>query len=152
MTRRRHYPNKPKPKAHTDDSYPKREDGDDHWYYPNFDPSREMSYFPIVDYEDRGGRLEPEFIDSNVNECVSNVSYWRLAEYHHMIHAPPSLQFREATKDERITSRPIDRWVPIHGEYLRFGLRFPLHPFIIENLNCHNIALTQLSPNIIRYL
>lgn len=71
-----------------------------------------MEFFSSNPYKESGGRLEPMFAESNINNCMSNVTYYHAAEYHHLTHVPRSLQFREATAKERLISHPIDNWVP----------------------------------------
>lgn len=111
-----------------------------------------MHVFPLDPYVDSGDRLHPDHAGLTVSTIESNVTLWRAAEYHHLIHAPRTLQFRECTKHERITSQPIDSWVPIYAEYFKVGLRFPILPFILEVLEYHNIVLNQLTPNSMRVL
>lgn len=111
-----------------------------------------MENFLASDYDRTGGRLSGDAVESEAIKHWSFVTRLRTAEYHHLIHAPRTLQMRNCTRSEHICSAPIDSWLPICAEFFRVSLRFPIPQFILDVLNYHNIFINQLSPNSMRYL
>lgn len=111
-----------------------------------------MDHFLASDYDRTGGRLSCDAVERVAALHLSFVTRVRVAEYHHMIFAPRSLQMRNCTRAERVCSAPIDAWLPICAEFFRVGLRFPIPSFILDILEYHTIAINQLPPNSMRYL
>lgn len=126
--------------------------GEDIWFYPHFNARAEMDHFLSSAYQSTGGRLSGDPVESEAVKHFSLVTRLRVAEYHHMIHAPRSLQMRNCTRSERICSVPVDSWLPICAGFFRVGLRFPIPKFILDVLEYHSIAINQLPPNSMRYL
>lgn len=49
-------------------------------------------------------------------------------------------------QEDRVTSGPIE-CLAVYEELFCVGLRFPLHPFIINTLAFYWVAIAQLTPN-----
>lgn len=63
--------------------------------------------------------------------------YYKFPDNFH-VHAP--------RLEDRVTSSSVDR-LAVYEEFLRVGLRFPLHPFIANVLDLYLVVSAQLAPN-----
>ncbi|GKV02986.1 hypothetical protein SLEP1_g15356 [Rubroshorea leprosula] len=88
-----------------------------------------------------------------VADCFTSIKgYKRLEEVVRQYHVPRTVLLRTGTKNERACSVSAIGWIPIYVDHFDAGLRFPLSGLIFDILSKYELALTQLTPNSIKFI
>ncbi|GKV37133.1 hypothetical protein SLEP1_g45193 [Rubroshorea leprosula] len=95
-----------------------------------------------------GAALHHEVADS----APSISGYKRLEEMIREYHIPRTILVRTGGQNERACSVLQTGWIPVYADHLDAGLRFPLPGLVFDLLADYELALTQLTPNSIRFI
>ncbi|GKV48042.1 hypothetical protein SLEP1_g54878 [Rubroshorea leprosula] len=88
-----------------------------------------------------------------VADCPTSIKrYKRLEEVVRQYHVPKTVLLRTGTKNERACSVSATGWIPVYVDHFDAGLRFPLSGLIFDILSEYELALTQLTPNSIKFI
>ncbi|GKU93146.1 hypothetical protein SLEP1_g6770 [Rubroshorea leprosula] len=88
-----------------------------------------------------------------VADCPTSIKgYKRLEEVVRRYHVPRTVLLRTGTKNERACSVSATGWIPVYVDHFDAGLRFPLSGLIFDILSEYELALTQLTPNSIKFI
>ncbi|GKV02463.1 hypothetical protein SLEP1_g14898 [Rubroshorea leprosula] len=88
-----------------------------------------------------------------VADCSTSIKgYKRLEEVVRQYHVPRTVLLRTGTKNERACSVSATGWIPVYVDHFDAGLRFPLSGLIFDILLEYELALTQLTPNSIKFI
>ncbi|GKV48033.1 hypothetical protein SLEP1_g54872 [Rubroshorea leprosula] len=88
-----------------------------------------------------------------VADCSTSIKgYKRLEEVVRQYHVPRTVLLRTGTKNERACSVSATGWIPVYVDHFDAGLRFPLSGLIFDILSEYELALTQLTPNSIKFI
>ncbi|GKV28899.1 hypothetical protein SLEP1_g37887 [Rubroshorea leprosula] len=88
-----------------------------------------------------------------VADCAASIKgYKRLEEVVRQYHVPRIVLVRTGTKNERAYSVSATGWIPVYVDHFDAGLRFPLLELIFDILSEYELALTQLTPNSIKFI
>ncbi|GKV49003.1 hypothetical protein SLEP1_g55777 [Rubroshorea leprosula] len=88
-----------------------------------------------------------------VADCPTSIKgYKRLEEVVRQYHVPRTVLLRTGTKNERACSVSATGWIPVYVDHFDAGLRFPLSGLIYDILSEYELALTQLTPNSIKFI
>ncbi|GKV36258.1 hypothetical protein SLEP1_g44407 [Rubroshorea leprosula] len=78
--------------------------------------------------------------------------YKRLEEMIREYHIPRTILVRTGGQNERACSVSQTGWIPVYADHFDAGLRFPLPGLVFDLLADYELALTQLTPNSIRFI
>ncbi|GKV53246.1 hypothetical protein SLEP1_g59781 [Rubroshorea leprosula] len=67
-------------------------------------------------------------------------------------HIPKTILLRTGGQNERACTMSPTGWIPVYTDHFDAGLRFPLPGLIFDLLAKYELALTQLTPNSIRFI
>ncbi|GKV49229.1 hypothetical protein SLEP1_g55992 [Rubroshorea leprosula] len=67
-------------------------------------------------------------------------------------HIPKNIWLRTGGQNERACTVSQTGWIPVYVDHFDAGLRFPLPGFVFDLLAEYELALTQLTPNSIRFV
>ncbi|GKV01674.1 hypothetical protein SLEP1_g14213 [Rubroshorea leprosula] len=67
-------------------------------------------------------------------------------------HIPQTILLRTGGQNERACTVSPTGWIPVYADHFDAGLRFPLPGLIFDLLAKYELALTQLTPNSIRFI
>ncbi|GAB2300525.1 hypothetical protein Dimus_038620 [Dionaea muscipula] len=84
---------------------------------------------------------------SHITETTSVLTTGDVEDFNEAFPLPVDYQYVLLRPGNTGVDVDLANTVAIHFEALRGGLRLPLHPFIREILNLHNLLPGQLSPN-----
>ncbi|GKV52566.1 hypothetical protein SLEP1_g59143 [Rubroshorea leprosula] len=88
-----------------------------------------------------------------VADCAPSISgYKRLEEMVRAYHIPRTILVRTGEQNERACSVSRTGWIPVYANHFDVGLRFPLPELVFDLLADYELALTQLTPNSIRFI
>ncbi|GKV50081.1 hypothetical protein SLEP1_g56798 [Rubroshorea leprosula] len=88
-----------------------------------------------------------------VADCTPSISgYKRLEEMVRAYHIPKTILLRTGGKNERACTVSQTGWIPVYADHFDAGLRFPLPGLVFDLLAEYELALTQLTPNNIRFI
>ncbi|GKV10022.1 hypothetical protein SLEP1_g21447 [Rubroshorea leprosula] len=88
-----------------------------------------------------------------VADCAPSISgYRRLEEMIQEYHIPRTILVRTGGQNERACSVSRTGWIPVYADHFDAGLRFPLPGLVFDLLADYKLALTQLTPNSIRFI
>ncbi|GKV50361.1 hypothetical protein SLEP1_g57068 [Rubroshorea leprosula] len=88
-----------------------------------------------------------------VANCAPSISgYRRLEEMVRAHHIPRTILLRTGAKSERACTVSQTGWIPVYVDHFEAGLRFPLPGLVFDLLADYELALTQLTPNSIRFI
>ncbi|GKV47312.1 hypothetical protein SLEP1_g54224 [Rubroshorea leprosula] len=88
-----------------------------------------------------------------VADCAPSISgYKRLEEMVRVYHIPKTILLRTGGQNERACTVSPTGWIPVYADHFDAGLRFPLPGLIFDLLAEYELALTQLTPNSIRFI
>ncbi|GKV39927.1 hypothetical protein SLEP1_g47621 [Rubroshorea leprosula] len=88
-----------------------------------------------------------------VADCAPSISgYRRLEEMVRVHHIPRTILLRTGAKSERACTVSQTGWIPVYVDHFEAGLRFPLPGLVFNLLGDYELALTQLTPNSIRFI
>ncbi|GKV49754.1 hypothetical protein SLEP1_g56487 [Rubroshorea leprosula] len=88
-----------------------------------------------------------------VADCTPSISgYKRLEEMVRAYHIPKTILLRTGGQNERACTVSRTGWIPIYANHFDAGLRFPLPGLVFDLLTEYELALTQLTPNSIRFI
>ncbi|GKV01526.1 hypothetical protein SLEP1_g14075 [Rubroshorea leprosula] len=88
-----------------------------------------------------------------VADCPTSIKgYKRLEEVVRQYHVPRTVLLRTGTKNERACSVSATGWILVYVDHFDAGLRFPLSGLIFDILSEYELALTQLTPNSIKFV
>ncbi|GKV38405.1 hypothetical protein SLEP1_g46319 [Rubroshorea leprosula] len=88
-----------------------------------------------------------------VADCTPSISgYKRLEEMVRAYHIPRTILLRTGGQNERACTVSQTSWIPVYADYFDAGLRFPLPGLVFDLLAEYELALTQLTPNSIRFI
>ncbi|GKU90837.1 hypothetical protein SLEP1_g4782 [Rubroshorea leprosula] len=88
-----------------------------------------------------------------VADCAPSISgYKRLEEMVRAYHIPKNIWLRTGGQNERACTVSQTGWIPVYADHFDAGLRFPLPGFVFDLLAEYELALTQLTPNSIRFV
>ncbi|GKV04478.1 hypothetical protein SLEP1_g16633 [Rubroshorea leprosula] len=88
-----------------------------------------------------------------VADCAPSISgYKRLEEMVRAYHIPQTILLRTGGQNERACTMSPTGWIPVYADHFDAGLRFPLPGLIFDLLAEYELALTQLTPNSIRFI
>ncbi|GKV50008.1 hypothetical protein SLEP1_g56726 [Rubroshorea leprosula] len=88
-----------------------------------------------------------------VADCAPSISgYKRLEEMVRAYHIPKTILLRTGEQNERACTVSPTGWIPVYADHFDAGLRFPLPGLIFDLLAEYELALTQLTPNSIRFI
>ncbi|GKV53055.1 hypothetical protein SLEP1_g59603 [Rubroshorea leprosula] len=88
-----------------------------------------------------------------VANCAPSISgYRRLEEMIQEYHIPRTILVRTGGQNERACSVWRTGWIPVYADHFDAGLRFPLPGLVFDLLADYQLALTQLTPNSIRFI
>ncbi|GKV50036.1 hypothetical protein SLEP1_g56751 [Rubroshorea leprosula] len=88
-----------------------------------------------------------------VADCAPSISgYKRLEEMVRAYHIPKTILLRTGGQNERACTVSQTGWIPVYVDHFDAGLRFPLPGLIFDLLVDYELALTQLTPNSIRFI
>lgn len=94
---------------------------------------------------------EPCFGEVEIGKIGSTIKGARLEELRHEFHIPAAFGLRIPLKDEQVNSVQNGE-ICVFEEYLKAGLRFPIHPFIEEVFEAFGLLPCRLTPNSFRHL
>ncbi|GKV25934.1 hypothetical protein SLEP1_g35306 [Rubroshorea leprosula] len=88
-----------------------------------------------------------------VADCAPSISgYKRLEEMVRAYHIPKTLLLRTGGQNERACTMSQTGWIPVYVDHFDASLRFPLPGLVFDLLADYELALTQLTPNSIRFI
>ncbi|GKV36105.1 hypothetical protein SLEP1_g44273 [Rubroshorea leprosula] len=88
-----------------------------------------------------------------VADCAPSISgYKRLKEMVRAYHIPKTILLRTGGQNERVCTVSQTGWIPMYADHFDAGLRFPLPGLVFDLLADYELALTQLTPNSIRFI
>ncbi|GKU88891.1 hypothetical protein SLEP1_g3103 [Rubroshorea leprosula] len=88
-----------------------------------------------------------------VADCTPSISgYKRLEEMVRAYHIPKTILLRTGEQNERACTVSRTGWIPVYADHFDAGLRFPLPGLVFDLLAEYELALTQLTPNSIRFI
>ncbi|GKU94464.1 hypothetical protein SLEP1_g7960 [Rubroshorea leprosula] len=88
-----------------------------------------------------------------VADCTPSISgYKRLEEMVRVYHIPKTILLRTGGQNERACTVSRTGWIPVYADHFDAGLRFPLPGLVFDLLAEYELALTQLTPNSIRFI
>ncbi|GKV02051.1 hypothetical protein SLEP1_g14535 [Rubroshorea leprosula] len=88
-----------------------------------------------------------------VADCAPSISgYRRLEEMIQEYHIPRTILVQTGGQNERACSVSRTGWIPVYADHFDAGLRFPLPGLVFDLLADYELALTQLTPNSIRFI
>ncbi|GKV40124.1 hypothetical protein SLEP1_g47792 [Rubroshorea leprosula] len=88
-----------------------------------------------------------------VADCAPSISgYKRLEEMVRAYHIPRTILLRTGGQNERACTVSRTGWIPVYADHFDAGLRFPLPGLVFDLLAEYELALTQLTPNSIRFI
>ncbi|GKV41019.1 hypothetical protein SLEP1_g48600 [Rubroshorea leprosula] len=88
-----------------------------------------------------------------VADCTPSISgYKRLEEMVRAYHIPRTILLRTGGQNERACTVSQTGWIPVYVDHFDAGLRFPLPGLVFDLLAEYELALTQLTPNSIRFI
>ncbi|GKV51995.1 hypothetical protein SLEP1_g58605 [Rubroshorea leprosula] len=88
-----------------------------------------------------------------VADCAPSISgYKRLEEMVRAYHIPKTILLRTGGQNERACTVSQTGWIPVYVDHFDAGLRFPLPGLVFDLLADYELALTQLTPNSIRFI
>ncbi|GKV50052.1 hypothetical protein SLEP1_g56767 [Rubroshorea leprosula] len=88
-----------------------------------------------------------------VADCAPSISgYKRLVEMVRAYHIPKTILLRTGEQNERACTVSRTGWIPVYVDHFDAGLRFPLPGLVFDLLVEYELALTQLTPNSIRFI
>ncbi|GKV02929.1 hypothetical protein SLEP1_g15303 [Rubroshorea leprosula] len=88
-----------------------------------------------------------------VADCAPSISgYKRLEEMVRAYHIPKTILLRTGGQNERACTVSGTGWIPVYVDHFDAGLRFPLPGLVFDLLTDYELALTQLTPNSIRFI
>ncbi|GKV39831.1 hypothetical protein SLEP1_g47546 [Rubroshorea leprosula] len=88
-----------------------------------------------------------------VADCAPSISgYKRLKEMVRVYHIPRTILLRTGGQNERACTVSQMSWIPVYADHFDAGLRFPLPGLVFDLLANYELALTQLTPNSIRFI
>ncbi|GKU90692.1 hypothetical protein SLEP1_g4655 [Rubroshorea leprosula] len=94
-----------------------------------------------------------ENLHHEVADCATSIKgYKRLEDVVRQYHVPRIVLLRTGTKNERACSVSTTGWIPVYVDHFDVGLRFPLPGLIFDLLSEYELALTQLTPNSIKFI
>ncbi|GLT83703.1 hypothetical protein SLE2022_019760 [Rubroshorea leprosula] len=67
-------------------------------------------------------------------------------------HIPRTILLRASAKNERACTVSQTGWIPVYVDHFEASLRFPLPGLVFDLLADYELALTQLTPNSIRFI
>ncbi|GKV12597.1 hypothetical protein SLEP1_g23718 [Rubroshorea leprosula] len=99
-----------------------------------------------------GFRFRPA-LHHEVADCAPSISgYRRLEEMVRAHHIPRTILLRTGAKSEKACTVSQTGWIPVYVDHFEAGLRFPLPGLVFDMLANYELALTQLTPNNIRFI
>ncbi|GKV40692.1 hypothetical protein SLEP1_g48303 [Rubroshorea leprosula] len=88
-----------------------------------------------------------------VADCAPSISgYRRLEDMVRAYHIPQTILLRTGAPNERACTVSQTGWIPVYADHFDAGLRFPLPGLVFDLLADYELALTQLTPNSIRFI
>ncbi|GKU90938.1 hypothetical protein SLEP1_g4879 [Rubroshorea leprosula] len=88
-----------------------------------------------------------------VANCTPSISgYRRLEDMVRAYHIPRTILLRTGAPNERACTVSQTGWIPVYADHFDTGLRFPLPRLVFDLLAEYELALTQLTPNSIRFI
>ncbi|GKV49653.1 hypothetical protein SLEP1_g56391 [Rubroshorea leprosula] len=88
-----------------------------------------------------------------VADCAPSISgYKRLEEMVRAYHIPKTILLRTGGQNEGACTVSRTGWIPVYTDHFDAGLRFPLPGLVFDLLAEYELALTQLTPNSIRFI
>ncbi|GKV04723.1 hypothetical protein SLEP1_g16837 [Rubroshorea leprosula] len=87
-----------------------------------------------------------------VDGAATVKGYKKLEEMVRRFQIPKTVLIRAGTPNERACSISRTGWVPVYVDHFDAGLRFPLPGLIFDVLAEYELALTQLTPNSIKFI
>ncbi|GKU88552.1 hypothetical protein SLEP1_g2802 [Rubroshorea leprosula] len=88
-----------------------------------------------------------------VADCAPSISgYKRLEEMVRAYHIPKTILLRTGGQNERACTVSQTGWIPVYVDHFDADLQFPLPGLIFDLLADYELALTQLTPNSIRFI
>ncbi|GKV19332.1 hypothetical protein SLEP1_g29610 [Rubroshorea leprosula] len=88
-----------------------------------------------------------------VVDCAPSISgYRKLKEMVRAYHIPRTILLRTGGHNERPCTVSQTGWIPVYVDHFDIGLRFPLPGLVFNLLADYELALTQLTPNSIRFI
>ncbi|GKV33433.1 hypothetical protein SLEP1_g41950 [Rubroshorea leprosula] len=88
-----------------------------------------------------------------VADCAPSISgYKRLEEMVRAYHIPRTILLRTGGQNERACTVSPTGWIPVYVDHFDAGLQFPLPGLVFDLLADYELALTQLTPNSIRFI
>ncbi|GKV14868.1 hypothetical protein SLEP1_g25675 [Rubroshorea leprosula] len=92
-------------------------------------------------------------LNHEVADCAPSISgYRKLEEMVRAHHVPRTILLRTGAMSERACTVSQTGWIPVYVDHFEAGLRFPLPGLIFDLLAEYKLALTQLTPNSIRFI
>ncbi|GKV43181.1 hypothetical protein SLEP1_g50506 [Rubroshorea leprosula] len=88
-----------------------------------------------------------------VADCTPSISgYKKLEDIVRAYHVPRTILLRTGAPNERACMVSQTGWIPVYVDHFDAGLRFPLPGLVFDLLADYELALTQLTPNSIRFI
>ncbi|GKV02676.1 hypothetical protein SLEP1_g15074 [Rubroshorea leprosula] len=88
-----------------------------------------------------------------VANCMPSISgYRKLEDIVRAYHVPRTILLRTGAPNERACTVSQTGWIPVYVDHFDAGLRFPLPGLVFDLLADYELALTQLTPNSIRFI
>ncbi|GKV52266.1 hypothetical protein SLEP1_g58854 [Rubroshorea leprosula] len=88
-----------------------------------------------------------------VADCAPSINgYRRLEDMVRAYHIPRTILLRTGAPNERACTVSQTGWIPVYVDHFDAGLRFPLPGLVFDLLAEYELALTQLTPNSIRFI
>ncbi|GMN22321.1 hypothetical protein TIFTF001_045638 [Ficus carica] len=107
---------------------------------PVDNPDVECSSNPLTHHAELGLEISPS--------CLTKADLDNLRDTYHV---PPIIELRLPLPNET-PETPPPNGIAIFDEFLKSGLRLPLHPFIHDVLISYNLSLGQICPNALRHV
>ncbi|GKV19152.1 hypothetical protein SLEP1_g29445 [Rubroshorea leprosula] len=86
------------------------------------------------------------------DEAATVKGYKKLEQMVRRFQIPRTILIRAGTPNERACSVSRTGWVPVYVDHFEAGLRFPLPGLIFDVLAEYELALSQLTPNSIKFI
>ncbi|GKU88639.1 hypothetical protein SLEP1_g2876 [Rubroshorea leprosula] len=100
-----------------------------------------------------GGFKFKAALHHEVADCTPSISgYKRLEEMVRAYHIPKTILLRTGGQNERACTVSQTGWIPVYVDHFDAGLRFPLPGLVFDLLAEYELALTQITPNSIRFI
>ncbi|GKV01452.1 hypothetical protein SLEP1_g14003 [Rubroshorea leprosula] len=100
-----------------------------------------------------GGFRFKAALHHEVADCTPSISgYKRLEEMVRAYQIPKTILLRTGGQNERACTVSQTGWIPVYVDHFDAGLRFPLPRLVFDLLAEYELALTQLTPNSIRFI